>query len=613
MAKGSNITKTAVWVLMGLLILGLGGFGATNLSGTIRSVGSVGDKSVPVDRYASQLQQEIRAVEAETGQSLPFARAQEIGLDRAVLQRLVRIRALDHEADQLGLSIGDAALRDRILEIQAFQGVDGSFDREGYRFALEQSGLSESQFETQLREEAARTLLQGAIVSGVVMPDVYAQTLVDYVGEQRSFTLARLGAEALDAPLPTPSEDELRAYYDDNIDAFTLPETKVITYAVLTPDALVDQVEVDENALREAYDARADTFNQPERRLVERLVYLDQDNADRAAASLEVSGSTFEQLVEERGLSLSDIDLGDMSEAELGAAGEAVFAADVGDVVGPLDSDLGPALFRVNGVLPAQATSFEEALEVLQPELAADRAQRVIEAQVQNLDDLLAGGATLEELAEETDMELGTIDWTRDSSDGIAAYEAFRDTAAGVTMDDFPEIAELDDGGIFALRVNEVLPPRPEPFEDARDAVQAAWEQEQTEAKLRTQAEALASQLSEGTDFAELELEPESTEGQTRNGFVEGTPPDFMEQVFAMTPGEVRVMGAEGTVLLVRLDDVTPAGDDPQAKALTAQLSAQINQTLAQSLFDVYASDVAARAGTQIDQRALNAVHVNFP
>ena len=107
MAKGNSITKTAVWILMGLLILGLGGFGAVNLSGNIRTIGTVGEKSIPVDLYARQLQQEIRAIESQTGEALGFQRAQEIGLDRAVLQRIVRQRALDNEAEQLGLSIGD--------------------------------------------------------------------------------------------------------------------------------------------------------------------------------------------------------------------------------------------------------------------------------------------------------------------------------------------------------------------------------------------------------------------------------------------------------------------------------------------------------------------------
>ncbi|MFC6586619.1 SurA N-terminal domain-containing protein [Sulfitobacter pacificus] len=170
MAKRSGIGKIAMWILLGLLFIGLGGFGAANLSGNIRSIGTVGTKSIPVDSYARQLQNEMQAISSQTGQPLPFARAQEIGLDRAVLQRLVRNRALDHETGELGLSIGDEALRNEILQIASFQGVNGEFDREGYRFALQQGGVSEAEFEISLREEAARTLLQGAVLGASKCP-----------------------------------------------------------------------------------------------------------------------------------------------------------------------------------------------------------------------------------------------------------------------------------------------------------------------------------------------------------------------------------------------------------------------------------------------------------
>ncbi|KKL70241.1 hypothetical protein LCGC14_2106890, partial [marine sediment metagenome] len=469
--KGFSFSKTAVWVLMGLLILGLGGFGAINLSGNLRSIGSVGDKSISVDQYARQLQQEIRAIEAQTGESLSFARAQEMGLDRAVLQRIVRNRALDHEAAEMGISIGDATLRDEIVAISAFQGIDGNFDREGYRFALQQSGMSEAEFETSIREESARGLLQRAVLGGVSMPDTYARTLVDYVAEERSFTWARLSADDLDTPVAEPTEEELQAYYDANADDFMLPASKSITYAWLRPEDLLDEVEVPEEELRAEYDARSSEYDQPERRLVERLVFANQEAADQAAAALEVDGTTFEALVEERGLALADVDMGDVAKSDLDGAGDAVFSAETGAIVGPLPSSLGPALFRVNAILPAQNVPFEEAREMLEETLAISRATRAVEARAQEIDDRLAGGATLEDLGKETKMNLGTIDWTEDSSDGIAAYGAFREAAAGLSADAFPQIDQLDDGGIFAMRLDETKPERPNPFDAARAEV----------------------------------------------------------------------------------------------------------------------------------------------
>ena len=614
MAKGSNsFSKTAVWILLGLLILGLGGFGATNLSGTVRTIGKVGDKHIDIPVYARTLQQEIQAVSRQSGSQLTFAQAQAIGLDQAVLARLVRDRALDHEAAEMGLSVGDETLRNEILNIPSFRGLDGSFDRDAYRFALQQSGSSEAEFETQLREEVARSLLQGAIMSGVSMPQTYADTLIAFLGETRDFTWVRLGQSDLTEPLQTPDEATLRAFYQDNLGDYELPETKRITYAALLPDMLIDSMDIDEATLRAEYEASADEYNTPERRLVERLVYLDAAAADRAAAQLEVGGTTFEALVEERGLALGDVDMGDVSRLELDAAGEDVFAAEIGTVVGPLPSSLGPALFRINGILPAQTTSFEEASVTLRERLARDAARRQVAVLASEFDDMLAGGATLEELDSETDMRLGSIEWFPALGEGIAAYDDFQSAATALTEDDFPEILSLEDGGIFAMRLEEVLPPRPAPFDDAALNVRANWEADQTEQRLTAQAEAVLPALEAGQSFAEQGLDSIAEIDLDRSAFVQGTPPAFMPAVFEMETGDVRIIQGFGSVLIVRLDAIHPIADTEEVTQETEALSREVGQLVAAELFNLFGEDVVLRAGPQINQQALDAVHVNFP
>src|SRR5690606_31770228 len=199
---------------------------------------------------------------------------------------------------------------------------------------------------------------------------------------------------------------------------------------------------------------------------------------------------SFEQLAAERGLTLTDIDLGERSESELGAAGAAVFALDQPGVVGPLPTDLGPALFSMNAILDPVDVPFEQAVPELRGEAAADRARRVIEEQAHALEDLLAGGASLEDLAAETDMELGEIEFSAETpSQGIAAYEAFRERAAAVTEGEFLQLHELDDGGVFALRLDELIEPELIPFEQVRELVLADWTAAETRRELKIRAE----------------------------------------------------------------------------------------------------------------------------
>ncbi|MBB97344.1 MAG: peptidylprolyl isomerase [Rhodobacteraceae bacterium] len=613
MAKGDNkMSKMAVWALMALLIVGLAGFGATNLTGTLRTIGKVGDEQISVDEFAREISQEMRAAEAQIGQPMTMELARSIGLDQQAVSRLVMIAALDNEAKQMGLSIGDETLREEIVAISAFHGPGGAFDRETYRLALDGIGMSENEFEAGLREEAGRTMLQAAIVSGVSMPAEMTDAIVEFVGSRRNFTWAPMTEANLDTPLADPSQDDLQAFYDDNPDMFRLPEGKVLTYAWLSPEMILDTVEIDETALQQAYDAREAEFNVPERRLVERLVFASDEAAGDAMAQLEVGGTTFDQLVTDRGLSLLDVDLGDLSLEELEGAGDAVFAAEIGDVVGPLPSTLGPALFRVNGIVSARATSFEDAEPELRDDLAADRARRVIETQSEDINDLLAGGYTLEDVAGETEMELGSITWSEGVESGIAAYEDFRQAAAAATQDDFPEVIFLDDGSIVAMRVDEVLPERPEPFAEARDTVLNAWIASELERRLTEQADGLLAALQDGGDFDAQGLAPRSESGLTRSDFVAGAPFSLMSEVFEMDTGDVRVVSGPAGVVLVRLDEILPPEDTGQAAQLREALSGELDQQLSNALFQAFTMDVQARANPQIDQAAVDAVLNSF-
>jgi peptidyl-prolyl cis-trans isomerase D len=617
MAAGKGITKTLVWILMGMLVLGLGGFGVTNLSGNVRSVGSVGESDLDINQYARALQSEIRAFEAQIGTSVTFAQASQFGLSDRVLSQMVSVAALDDETRRMGISIGDKNLRDQIVAIPNFQGADGNFDRDAYGYSLDQAGLTEAEFEAATRADTSRTILQGAVVAGVNTPDTATDTLINFAAERRNVTWATLDRSNLETGLPEPTEEELLSYHRSHLPEFTSPEVKRITYAWLTPDMLLDSVEVDEAALREAYDARFDEFNQPERRMVERLSFADQAAAEAAKASIDSDETSFDALVEGRGLELSDVDMGIVNQSALDAAGAPVFSADAGDVLGPYDSPIGPALFRVNAVLNEQITTFEEARSELRSLLAADRARRVIDAQIENIDDLLAGGATIEDLADETDMKLGQIDWHPALSDRIGGYTAFRQAAEAVTKEDFPQVLQLEDDGIFALRLDEVVEPAIRPLDVVRDQVVRGWRAGATSKALHDHITPKLPALQAASSFEDIGLKPQTALALSRTDTQGDTPPEFIETVFAMQQGEARVIEGTGPfagrIFVIRLDDIIlpdPANQDIIAMRSTVQ--DQISASLQQDLFQLLANDIRSRVGFTLNQQALNAVHANF-
>lgn len=636
--------STIVWVLMGLMVLGLGGFGVTSFSGGSSEIGSVGETKITADEYARALQGQMRAYQQQTGQPLSMAQAQAIGLPQAVQGQLITGAALEEQARIIGVSVGDDQVRKTILEAASFRGPNGNFDRTAYGEALRRERMSEAEFESAIRTDEARLLIQRAVAGGVVAPTAMVALTSDWILEQRDLSWRELSVDQLETPIADPDEATLTAWHGANAARFTTPETRKISYLWLTPEMMAEQVQLDEAALRAVYDEHITEYQRPERRIVSRLIFPSQADAEAAKAQIDANEAPFEAFVLQRGLTIEDVDLGEMSQEELGDAGQAVFALEQPGVVGPIQTNLGPALFSMNAILDPVDIPFEDAREDLRSEAAIDRAARLIEDRSAEYEDLLAGGATLEQVAEETDLELGQIEWTATTEPdgrGISGYQAFRDRALEIDEADFPELAQLDDGGIFALRLDEIVAPTLTPFEEVRDEVLADWRRAEQHRLLLSLADeelltetsattpdvpAIATTGAAGVVQNPAVPQPETpapaptpapvaewktTTGVTRDGWVEGAPPELLMQAFAMDkPGEIEVVDAQNRVLLLRLDAIHAAdssGDD--AQRVNDAVASRMGSDLQLDIFDYYARAVQRAAGIELNQTAINAIN----
>lgn len=605
--------NSVVWGILALMMLGLGGYGVTSFSGGQTELGSVGDRSISVNDYARTLKREIDAFSAQIGQPVGFAQAQSLGIDRTVLAQLVSSATLEAQAHQVGVSVGDAQVYEKIVSAPSLQGVDGKFSRDAYSQFLQSQRLSEAEFEQMLRDEAARTLLQGAVLGGVSAPVALLDRLTGWAAETRSFTMAELLPSDLGEPVAAPTDEDLQVWYDAHTDVYMRPETRRITYVWLKPEAVVDQVEIDEEALKAAYEERRAEFVVPERRLLSRLIFPTMEEAQAAKARLDAGEASFADVTTERGLTAEDIDIGETTREELGPAGDAVFALTEPGVAGPFESDLGPALYAMNGVLMGEETSFDEARDDLQAELALDRARRIVADRQDEIEDALASGATLADVSKDFGMELGQIAYNSESEGGLVGYEAFRKVADGLSPESFPALEALDDGGVFALQLDGIDPAAPRPLDEVREQVTTDLQADRTRQALSDLAGADLAQLQNGATLEGLGRVTTRHEDFARDGFVADAPSEIGKQVYEMTAGDSRVVEAEGRVFLLTLSAVSPADmNDPEVGTRRAQIAASLDQSMARDVFELFARAAQAQSGVKINQAAVDAVNAQM-
>jgi [acyl-carrier-protein] S-malonyltransferase len=128
---------------------------------------------------------------------------------------------------------------------------------------------------------------------------------------------------------------------------------------------LVDRVTADVTVpveeVRAYYDRNGDLYDRPEARRISHVVGGDEAAASRVAAALRLGGGGA------IGLEVIDVRRGELA----GPLEEAIFGAAEGDVIGPLRSELGWHVARLENVIPAGAMTYAEALPGIRAELLA--------------------------------------------------------------------------------------------------------------------------------------------------------------------------------------------------------------------------------------------------
>ncbi|MEO1562420.1 MAG: SurA N-terminal domain-containing protein [Pseudomonadota bacterium] len=601
-----------VWVIMGLLFVGLVGFGIGGTGAiTTSSIGVVGDTQIPIPSYVSTLNQTRQQIALQIGRMPTGTEMVSEGILDAVVEDAVRATALDDLSASLGISVGDEAIRQTLLSDPSFVASDGTFNNTAYQFFLEQNGLSASQYEELIRRSSARLLIERIVQNGIEAPSVSADAIVTYALESRDVAWIELREEDLAEPVAELGPEAVREFYDNTPGLFVQPETKQITYAWLTPSR-VTGIEIDEDTLRATYEEQlANRYTLPERRAIERLIFADPTQADDAKARLDAGELTFEELVVERGLTVNDIDMGIVeADAVEGDARDSIFADIEPGIFGPFQSDLGAELYNVSAVLNAQVIPFDEAVVEIREDLEGTQRSDVINNLVTELDDLLAAGATLEEVAAETPLTLAEIAFNSESEGGISAYLEFREAAQRAQEGDFPELFTLSDGGVFALRVDDVTPPGTKPFEEVEEQAQEAAQANAVREALLAEAEALTARIEAGEGLFSLGYASSAVADLRRAVPTNDFNFIAITRIFEGAAGSVFALPAGDAVQVIQVEEVNlPDLTDEGNADVTARVQAELTRNMSADILLTFADAVADDAGVQLDFNVINQVN----
>jgi peptidyl-prolyl cis-trans isomerase D len=571
--------------------LGFGGMGTNTLA-------RVGNQEVTEREMSDAMQRRLQEV-----------RQQNVEADYSTIMRdfdgilglLIDQHALIAFADKYGFHLSKRLIDAEIAQIPQAKGLNGQFNEQAYQAFLARQRLTD----TQVRQIIAGGLLQRMLLTPVAanarvsvgMATPYASMML----ESREGEAAVIPLEPFKAGLK-PSDADLQQFYSANRARYMVPEQRALRFATIGPDQ-VASASVSEQEIADYYNKNQATYGARETRSVSQVVGPDQGTANAIAARAK-GGAALAAAAAPAGANAAVTTLADQTrDAYAGVAGDkaaaAVFSAPSGTNVGPLQSDFGWVVAKVDSVKSQGGKTLAQAHDEIAAKLDIDKRKTGIEDLVDKIQNAIDDGQNFTEAAATAKVPVTTtpLITAAGTSRTDPSFRLSPDLApalkAGfeIAPNDPPEIVSLNEKGYVLVSPAEVTPAAPAPLASIRDKVAADWLNDQAAKRARAAADRVTAAASKGASLADalkqagVPLPParpiaaRRIQLATANGQI----PPPLRLLFTIGQGTSRsIPDPQGRgIYVVKVNKIVP-GNALLQPALIGQMQQELQQTMSE-------------------------------
>lgn len=594
----------STWVSKLLLSLLIVSFGVWGIADVFRGFGSntayhIGSTEIGVVELDQTYNNELRQVSNRSGRPITKEEALRTGLSQQILSKISTDATFREIAKQMHLAVSDEGIGRDIVADPTFKGADGTFDKRRFADLLRNSNLNEAWYVQTRRAESVRAQIMDAVGGSLAPSEMWLSALDEFRNETRKIEYVVLSAASA-GRIPAPPADEIAAFYEKRKAAFRAPETRDVVVLRLDATTLAKPGDVTDDDAKAEYTRLKSRFETPEKRRVLQISFDDVTAAQAAAAEI-AAGKSFEAMAEARGISAKDLDLGLLAETQFldAKVGKAAFAlSGVGAVSPVIEGAYRPVVLKLAEISQGTSKPFAEVSKTLKDEIANKRAEADVLELFKQVEDAIAGGAKLADVAKR--FGVTPIEISKLTHEGIASTGQKVDLpqsdklVAGVFESDVGvenDVIDLGGHGFMWYAVTQIVPAHDRPLAEVQDKVLATWTAEKNAEKLAADAKGVEARLAEGKSFHEA-VGPTGAEIRTSEEFrrseaPDGLPPTVVAAAFSGPNGHVAtVSGAGDDRVIVHVVDVKEAiyfpGTDAE-KAIAARVSTSMRNSLVEA------------------------------
>ncbi len=480
-----------------------------------------------------------------------------------MIDDMIVSRAMSYEAVRLGFEVTDEQVRTTIMQMAPALFPDGRFvGRDQYAAMLAQQGTTIDQFEGGLRRDILITRLRDVAVEGSVVTPQEIEQAFQKKYEQIKIQYVKIPSDKFKAEV-TPSEADMRSYYQANIASFQTPEKKNLVLLVADQPKIEQSINVSDDDLRKIYNQNTAQYHVPEQATIRHILFMTQgkppaDEAKIKAQAEDVmnqikSGKAkFEDMVTKYSEDQGSKDKGGKYE-NLQRNGQmvkefedAAFTQKPGDI-GLIKTSFGYHIVQVLSREPAHQQTFDEVKATIASQSKKVRVNEILQRASDQAQPMLTKDPMHpEKVAETLGMQVVHADGVEAGKPlpEVGANPDFDQAVAALKVGQVTAPVAIANNKVVVAELVSIVPPKPTPYEEVKDKVKDAMIAFRLPAKVREKATELAAKAKAMGDFEkaakDLGYKVESTQGFNRSDTVAGFgSANYVAQGFSSPAGTI--------------------------------------------------------------------------
>lgn len=610
-------------VILGLIAVTFALFGVDSYmqggGGDDQVVASVGKTDISRQEFDRVLQTQIEQMREALGDRFDRATTETPQFRKRVLQELVDRKALLLAAQQQGFQLNDQYFKSALMSIPAFE-ENGTFSQQRFEALLRQRNMTPADFEAEVRNTYLLETQISPVLFGTFTPSASISQLARILTQQREISLAVLAPEDVATQVKV-SEADIQNYYNSHRREYTEPEKIRVEYLTLNIETAMAEMPVSDQEISDYYQANAARLAQPEQRSASHVLIAVPKNADAATkARLQAKAAQLTTDLQKNPASFASVaqkesqDPG--SAAQGGSLGsfargamvksfdDAVFSMKKGEIRGPVESEFGFHIIRLDDIQPTTTVPLESVRTDIAAELRKQKVQTRFSELAENFSNLVYEKAvSLKHAADALKLPIQTSDWmAKNSAPAPFSNAKLRDlvfSADAIQSRQNTEAIEIAPGVLVAARVVEHRPAVARNLNEVRSVVEQQLRATQTAKLLRAKGDAMLAQLRQGSEPG-LQWSAFKTVNRQQSLGLDAA---SMNAVFRADtrklPAYTGLVGADGSYRLVRITRVieSPVVDP----AIIASIRKGVQEALERA--DLEAMILLAKSSYQVEVR----------